>query len=74
MPGSGWAKAMGMAAATEEDLGRGSCLGLGPLRSRKEVAATADRVGSAGDVARGQITRGLAGSAVDTALDPKRNE
>lgn len=42
--------------------------------SRKEVAATEDRVESAGDVARGQIMRGLVGSTKDMALDSKRNE
>lgn len=63
-----------MAAATEEDSGRGSCLSLGPMRSRKEVVAPADRVGSPGDVARGQIMRGLVGSTEDMALDPKRSE
>lgn len=69
-----WANGMGMAAATEEDSGRGSCLGLGPMRKRTEVAAPTDRVGSAGDVTRGLIMRGLVGSTEDAALDPKRNE
>lgn len=62
-----------------EDSCQGSCLGLGPLRSRKKAGTAEHRGGVAGprcgrEVARGQFMRGLRGSTEGMGLYHERNE